>query len=94
MGNNYVGNYSMSPNNFHFCPLIVSENIGDTKEFVIEKAEDPNHIQCQKLHSMLALREERTKSIKNGNKIDKRNKRTTMGMPKILKCFREKVKCH
>jgi hypothetical protein len=41
--------------------------------------------------------EERTKSInsnKNDNKIDKRNKRATMGRPKILKSFGEKVKCH
>lgn len=41
--------------------------------------------------------EERTKSInssKNDIKIDKSNKRATMGMPKILKRFREKVNCH
>jgi hypothetical protein len=53
----------MSPSNSHSCPLIVSENIGDTKEFVIEMAEDPNHIQCRKLHSMLSLRKGQNRLI-------------------------------
>jgi group II intron reverse transcriptase/maturase len=62
-GNNCVGDYSMSPNNSHSCPPIVSENIWDTKELVIELAEDPNHIQCRKLHSMLALRKGQNRLI-------------------------------
>lgn len=53
----------MSPNNSHSCPSIVSENIGDTKEFVIELAKDPNHIQCRKLHSKLTLRKGQNRLI-------------------------------
>lgn len=53
----------MSPNNSYSCPDIVSENVGDMKELVIELAKDPNHIQCRKLHSKLTLRKGQNRLI-------------------------------